>query len=92
MLNRKYKEIEEVERSRGNSENYKGKKGDRDGKNKGECKNKGLNIRYAEIAIDSPKNTAISTDLTELVSGENRAGFPDREVLSLNIKTRFMPN
>ena len=65
---------------KGNSENYKGKKGGREG---------GINVNgkprcevwFTDVVGDSPGNTAMSTYQTEMVSGENRAYFGDREVL-----------
>ena len=51
------------------------------GKNKGKCENSAANVRFVEIADDSPRNTAISTAQMETVSDANEANCADREVL-----------
>ena len=78
LLNRKYKENS---KGNGNSEHYKGKKGEREGSNKVKCKHQCANVTFSEIANDSPGNTAISTDQEGISSGENRANSTDRELL-----------
>ena len=62
---------------KGNSGNYKGKKGEKTGRIKvrARCKCKVFRCREG-----GPRNTAISTDQAATVSGENRANLSNREV------------
>ena len=53
--------------------------------------NRNADVMFTEVENDnSHGNTAISSDKTDAVSGENRVNFPDREVLIS--KTKFVGN
>ena len=57
---------------------------------KEKAKNAGANVRFTEIEGNSARNTAISTDQAETVSGENGVNFAAREVLTPS-KDKFTP-